>query len=61
MAKWTLGCVILCGVLIAGVSLQAHHSLAGVYALGKEAKVTGTFKAFTMDAASGPLPTATSW
>jgi hypothetical protein len=46
MAKWTLGFVGLCGVLIAGVSLHAHHSLAGVYALGKEAKVTGQFKAF---------------
>jgi hypothetical protein len=30
------------------VSLHAHHSLAGVYALGKEAKVTGTFKAFKL-------------
>jgi len=48
MAKWTLGCVVLSGFLIAGVSLQAHHSLAGVYALGKEAKVTGTFKAFKL-------------
>ena len=48
MAKWTLGCVVLCGLLIAGVSLQAHHSLAGVYALQKEAKVTGTFKAFRL-------------
>ena len=26
--------------------MQAHHSLAGVYALGKEAKVSGEFKAF---------------
>ena len=48
MAKWTVGCVVLCGLLIAGVSLQAHHSLAGVYALGKEAKVTGTFEAFRL-------------
>jgi len=48
MAKWTLGCVVLCGLLVAGASLQAHHSLAGVYALGKEAKVTGTFKAFRL-------------
>ena len=48
MTKWTSGCVVLCGLLIAGVSLQAHHSLAGVYALGKEAKVTGTFKAFRL-------------
>ena len=48
MTKWTLGCVVLCGFLIAGASLQAHHSLAGVYAMGKEAKVTGTFKAFRL-------------
>jgi hypothetical protein len=47
MSKWTLRCVTaICGLLIAGVSLYAHHSLAGVYALGKEAKVTGAFKAF---------------
>jgi hypothetical protein len=48
MTKRTVGCVVLCGLLIAGVSLQAHHSLAGVYALGKEAKITGTFKAFRL-------------
>ena len=47
MSKWTLGSVVLC-VLIAGASLHAHHSLAGVYALGKEAKVTGAFKAFRL-------------
>ena len=29
-------------------SLSAHHSLAGVYALGKEAKITGAFKAFRL-------------
>ena len=47
MTKWTLS-VVLCGLLVASVSLQAHHSLAGVYALGKEAKVTGAFKAFRL-------------
>ena len=46
MTKWTFGCVVLCVSLAAGASLRAHHSLAGVYALGKEAKVTGAFKAF---------------
>ena len=45
MTKWSLRSVVLCGVLAAGVSaVQAHHSLAGVYALGKEAKVTGAHK-----------------
>jgi hypothetical protein len=34
--------------LLAGASLQAHHSLAGMYALGKEAKVAGAFKAFRL-------------
>jgi len=34
--------------LIAVASLSAHHSLAGVYSLGKEAKVTGAFKAFRL-------------
>ncbi|HEY7446569.1 MAG TPA: DUF6152 family protein [Vicinamibacterales bacterium] len=47
MTKWTLRCVVLCG-LLAGASLQAHHSLAGMYALGKEAKISGLFKAFRL-------------
>ncbi len=46
MTKWISGCVIACGLVIAGASVQAHHSLAGVYALGKEATVHGTFKSF---------------
>src|SRR6266571_6827602 len=48
MTKWTLRCVVLCGWLLAGASLHAHHSLAGAYALKKEAKVTGSFKAFRL-------------
>jgi len=48
MTKWTITCVVLCGLLLAGASVQAHHSLAGMYALGKEAKVTGAFKAFRL-------------
>ena len=46
MTKWTVRWVVLCGLVLASASLQAHHSLAGVYALGKEAKVSGEFKAF---------------
>ena len=46
MTKWTARFVVLCSFLVATVSVYTHHSLAGVYALGKEAKVTGTFKAF---------------
>ena len=48
MTKWTLRCVVLCGWLLASASLQAHHSLAGAYALGKEATVTGAFTAFRL-------------
>ena len=46
MIKWTSRFVVLCAVLAASASVYAHHSLAGVYALGKEANVTGAFKAF---------------
>jgi hypothetical protein len=48
MTKWTLRCVVLCAWLLAGAALYAHHSLAGVYALGKESKVSGAFKAFRL-------------
>lgn len=49
MKKTTTGCLILCGWLLAGGTLQAHHSLAGVYEIRKEAEVTGvlTKVAFT--------------
>lgn len=48
MAKSTMRWVVVCGALLAGASLQAHHSLAGMYSLGKEAKVSGAFKAFRL-------------
>ena len=48
MTKWIASVVVLCGLLVANVSLQAHHSLAGMYALGKEAQVKGAFKAFRL-------------
>ena len=48
MAKWTFRFAILSAFLLASASAYAHHSLAGVYALGKEAKVTGAFKAFRL-------------
>ena len=48
MTKWTLRFVVMCACLLASASLYAHHSLAGVYALGKEAKITGAFKAFRL-------------
>ncbi len=48
MTTWTVRFVVLCGLFLAGASVHAHHSLAGMYALGKEAKVTGAFKAFRL-------------
>jgi hypothetical protein len=49
MTKWTLRLAVLSAFVLASAALvQAHHSLAGVYALGKEAKVTGAFKAFRL-------------
>jgi hypothetical protein len=40
--------VVLFAFIMASASVYAHHSLAGVYALGKESKVTGAFKAFRL-------------
>lgn len=43
MIKRTLGCVaVLCGWLVASGSLEAHHSLAGVYDMKAEKELTGT-------------------
>src|SRR6266568_8975449 len=41
MIKRTLGSVALCGWLMASGSLQAHHSLAGVYDMKKEMEMSG--------------------
>ena len=43
MIRRALGCVVACGCLVmAGVSLQAHHSLAGVYDMSAEKEIQGT-------------------
>ena len=42
MVRRILGCVVMFGWLMAGVSLQARHSLAGVYDMHKEAEVSGS-------------------
>jgi hypothetical protein len=44
MTKRTFGLVALCGFLIAGVGLQAHHAVAGVYDLNKEVVLQGRLK-----------------
>ena len=36
--------VVLCGFLMAGIGLQAHHSVAGVYDLHKEVILVGALK-----------------
>jgi len=50
MTNWSSRFVVVAvlGAFLAGASVDAHHSLAGVYAIGKEAKVTGAFKAFRL-------------
>ena len=40
----TVGLVVLCGFLAAGVRLQAHHAVAGVYDLHKEVILVGPLK-----------------
>jgi hypothetical protein len=40
--KGTLACVTLCGLLMAGGSLMAHHSLAGVYDMKKDMELSGS-------------------
>ena len=49
MIKRTLGSFVLAGCLIAAGSVQAHHSLSGMYDIKQEGKVTGvlTKVAFT--------------
>jgi hypothetical protein len=41
MIKRILGSVVVCGWLTASGSLQAHHSLAGVYDIKTEGQVSG--------------------
>jgi len=38
----TLGCALVCGCLVAGAALEAHHSLAGVYDMKKESELSGS-------------------
>jgi Family of unknown function (DUF6152) len=40
-----LGCIVVCGYLMTGASLQAHHSLAGVYDMKAEKEIAGTLTA----------------
>ena len=68
MIKRTLGCVVLC-VLMASVSLQAHHSLAGVYDMKKDMELSGAVESVKFVNPHGSLTvgvknqdgSATSW
>jgi len=42
MTVRTLGCVVLCGYVMAAATLQAHHSLAGVYDMKQEKELAGS-------------------
>jgi len=44
MTTRTVRLVVLCAFLMAGVGLEAHHSLAGVYDLNKEMVLVGALK-----------------
>ena len=50
-------CLVLCG-LMASSSLQAHHSLAGVYDMRKEGEMTGTFVGIKLTNPHGSLTLA---
>ena len=45
MIRRVLGSLVVCGCLMAGASLQAHHSLAGVYDMKAEKEIAGTLTA----------------
>ena len=57
MIKRTLVCVVLCGWLMAG-SLQAHHSLAGVYDMKKDMELSGTVESVKFVNPHGSLTVA---
>ena len=67
--KRTLGCLVVGGLLIAGSTLQAHHSLAGVYDMKAEKDVAGTLTKILFVnphgslhlAAKNPDGTTTDW
>ena len=58
MIKRTLGCVALFGWLMASGSLQAHHSLAGVYDMKKEKEMSGTVEKVQFSNPHGSLTLA---
>jgi hypothetical protein len=57
MIKRTLGCVAVLGWLMAG-SLQAHHSLAGVYDMKADKELSGTVASIKFSNPHGSLTIA---
>jgi hypothetical protein len=55
MTKRLWAGVIVCGALLAASSLQAHHSLAGVYDLKKVERATGVVQKFAFTNPHGAL------
>jgi len=49
-----LGCLVVCG-LVASVSLQAHHSLAGVYDMKAEKELKGSVESIKFSNPHGSL------
>src|SRR5687767_454932 len=44
MKTRTAGLIVLCGFLMVGAGLEAHHAVAGVYDLNKEVVLQGRLK-----------------
>ena len=69
MIKRILGCLALCGWFMASASLQAHHSLAGVYDMKKDMELAGSLESIKFVNPHGSLTigvksadgTTTSW
>ena len=55
MSKRLLVGIVICGALLATGSLQAHHSLAGVYDLKKVERATGVVQKFAFTNPHGAL------
>ena len=58
MTGRTFGSIVLCGWLVAGGALQAHHSLAGVYDMNKETELAGSVESVKFVNPHGSLTVA---
>ena len=58
MTKRIVGYVVVCGWLMAAASLQAHHSLAGVYDMNKEEEKQGALTSIRLANPHGSMHVA---